>query len=251
MKKTIMIALLISQVQMSFGQDLKTKKKKEEGRDGKATFYVLASNDTIKHGDYQIKAYSGDRILLQGQYDNNKKVGLWVEQYYGGSYKGPKATGYYENNQKIGEWIYFNFDGDTSQIYDWSLNKLIISKLCGIDTFPYAVIEDGKENMLRLDCPPTCATGIHSFIYELEKVIMDKDDLFKKVDTYTYQFKTEISFIINKNSTITDVSFSTEENKELKEVIEKFIKSNNWVPGKLEGKDVTTRIVLNFDISSQ
>lgn len=250
MKKTIMITLLISQVMMSFGQDLKTVKKKENEREGKATFYVLASNDTIKHGDYKVKSYMGSRIVLKGQYNNNSKVGLWVEQYYGGFYKGPKATGYYENNKKVGEWIYFTYDGDTAQIYNWSLNKLISLNLCGVDTFKHTVIENGIESKHKLDCPPTCASGIHYFFHELDKVIINRDDLFKNIDNYTHQFKTEISFTLDKDSTITIVSFSTEENKELKEIIEKFIKSYNWIPGKLEGKEVTTKIVYSVDFSS-
>ncbi len=78
MKKLLIIFLLISQTILSFGQEVKTKKKKVDTQEGTVTFYVLASNDNVKHGKYQIKAYTGNRVLLKGTYSNDKKVGLWT-----------------------------------------------------------------------------------------------------------------------------------------------------------------------------
>jgi hypothetical protein len=251
MKKTLIISLLISQTIMLFGQELKTKKKKVDTREGTATFYVLASNDTVKQGDYQIKAYTGNRVLIKGTYSNNKKVGLWVEQYYGKDYKGPKATGHYENDLKTGEWTYFNYEGDTVQIYNWTENNVVFSKLCGTDTKEYMVIEDGKESKLKLDCPPICVSGLNYFLYEFSKNIGEQSSLFKKVGNELYQLKTKISVTIDKNSSITDISYSTDEKNELKEIIEKYIKSYKWIPGKKEGKEVTTIFEFSINLSSQ
>jgi hypothetical protein len=251
MKISLIIFLVISQTTISFGQQLKTKKKKVDEQQGTATFYVLANNDTVKQGDYQIKAYTGNRILLKGTYNNNKKVGLWVEQYYGKDYKGPKAIGQYDNDVKTGDWTYFNFEGDTVQIYNWTENKVVFSKLCGIDTKEYTVIEDGVENKIKLDCPPTCAAGNDYFLYEFWRDIGEQANLFKKVGNVLYQLKTKISITINENSSITDISYSTDEKNELKEIIEKFIKSYRWIPGKKHGKDVTTKIEFSVNLSSQ
>ena len=236
---------------MSYGQEMKTKKKKVDTQEGTATFYVLASNETVKHGEYKIKGYTGNRILLKGAYNNNKKVGLWEEQYYGKAYKGPKATGYYENDIKTGNWTYFNYEGDTVLIYNWTDNKVVSSKLCGTDTKEYTVIEDGKENKSRLDCPPTCMTGREYFLYEFARDIGEEAKHFKKVDNKLYQLKTKISITVDKNSSITDISYSTDEKKELKEIIEKFVKSYKWIPDKKDGKDVTAKFEFSVSLSSQ
>jgi len=236
---------------MSYGQELKTKKKKVDNQEGTATFYVLANNDTVKQGEYQIKAYTGNRILLKGTYSNNKKVGLWEEQYYGKDYKGPKAVGHYDNDTKTGEWTYFNYEGDTVQIYNWTENKVVYSKLCGTDIKEYTVIEDGKESKLNLDCPSTCVTGLNYFLYEFRRDIGEQSEHFKKVGNELYQLKTKISITIDKNYSITDISYSTDEKNELKEIIEKFIKSYKWIPGKKDGKDVTSKFEISINLSSQ
>lgn len=251
MKRLLMIFLLVSQTILSFGQEVKTKKKKVNAHEGVATYYVLASNDTIKHGDYQIKAYSGNRVLLKGTYSNNKKVGLWTEQYYGKYYKGPKATGHYDNDIKTGNWTYFNFEGDTVLVYNWTDNMVVFSKLCGTDTREYTVIEDGKENKSKLDCPPTCVTGCEYFLYEFARDIGEQAHLFKKVGAGLYQLKTKISITIDKNSLVTDISYSTDEKNELKEIIEKFVKSYKWIPGIKNGQNVTTKLEFSVDFSSQ
>lgn len=251
MKRLLIISLLISQTILSFGQEVKTKKKKVDTQEGTATYYVLASNDTVKHGDYQIKAYTGNRVLLKGTYSNNKKMGLWTEQYYGKDYTGPKATGHYDNDIKTGNWTYFNYEGDTVFIYNWTDNKVVFSKLCGTDTKEYTVVEDGKENKSKLDCPPTCVTGREYFLYEFTRDIVEQADLFKKVGDGLYQLKTKISITIDKNSSVTDISYSTDEKNELKEIIEKFVKSYKWIPGKKDGKNVTTKFEFSINLSSQ
>jgi|GEM_PF-6590803 len=251
MKKTFIISLLIFQTIVSLGQELKTKKKKINVGEGTATFYVLVSNDTIKEGDYQIKAYTGNRILLKGTYSNNKKVGLWVEQYYGKEYKGSKATGQYSDGLKTGNWTYFNYEGDTVMIYNWTGNNVIFSKLCGTDTKEYTIIKDGKEIKSKLDCPPTCATGREYFLYEFGRKIGEQADLFTKVGNELYRLKTKISITIDENSSVTDISYSTDEKNELKKIIEQFIKSYKWIPGSKDGEQVMTKFEFSVNLSSQ
>lgn len=251
MKKLLILLLLIVQTMVLRGQDLKTIKKKDNVQEGTATFYVLENNDTIKHGEYQIKAYSGKRILLKGTYINNKKVGQWEEQYYGSNYKGPKATGHYDNDLKTGNWVYFDYSGDTVQIYNWTNNEVVYSKLCGTDIKEYTVIEDGKEYKAKLECPPTCVSGRDYFLYEFSRFIRERADLFNSTGNEMYQLKTRISITIDKNSSVRDISYSTEEKPELKEVIEKFVKSYTWIPGKLDGKEITSKFEFSVNFSAQ
>lgn len=251
MKNLSIVFVFIIQAFLSYGQELKTKKKKVETREGTAHFYVLADNDTVKHGKYIIKGYTGNRILMEGKYINNKKVGFWQEQYYGKEFKGPKASGNYDNDLKIGEWFYFNYDGDTAQIYNWSDNKLVFFKSCGIDIQEYSVIEEGKESKLKLDCPPTCISGLNCFLYEFSKNIGEHSEHFKKLGNELYQLKTKISIVIDKNASIVEISYSTDESKEIKEIIEKVIKSYHWIPGKKDQKYMTTKFEFKVNLSSQ
>jgi hypothetical protein len=232
MKKSIILILFIWQAFLSFGQELKTKKMKVDEAEGVATFYVLASNDTIKHGTYQIKAYTGNRILLSGTYANNKKVGFWTEQYYGESYAGPKAAGNYDNDIKIGNWTYFNYQGDTVMIYDWTDFKVILNKYC-------------QTNPLN-NCPPTCATGRDYFLYEISGYIEEQLMNFE-----IPEFRTKISITVDKNGAVSDISFSTNEKPQLVIGIEEFIKSFRWIPGRENSEEATSKFEFSIDISNQ
>ncbi len=251
MKILFTIFFLTTFLIISFGQDTKTKKKKLDGQEGTATFYVLASNDSVKQGEYVVKAYTGNRLLLKGSYENNLKEGLWVEQYYGKEYKGPKAQGYYKQNLKIGNWTYFNYTGDTVQVYDWTNNKLIYFKGCGIDDKEYSIIENGITSNTKLDCPPTCISGQHYFLYEFSRDIGERADLFKKSGNGLYELKTKITITIDKNFTVSNVSFSTDEKDELKKIIEDYIKKYKWLPGLKNNNYVSTNFVFSVNLSSQ
>jgi hypothetical protein len=249
MKKITLLFLLISNALFSYGQELKTIKKKVEEQYGKAVFYVLADNDTVKHGLYLMKAYTGTRLLYKGNYDHNKKVGFWEEKYYFTNNKGPKAQGYYENDQKIGKWVYFSFSGDTVQIYNWTDRKMVFLKSCGTDTTEYTIIENGLEKKSRLDCPPTCISGLDYFLYEFER---DVDETkFKEVGNKLYELKTKISILIDENNSVMNVSLSTNESAELKDFIEQYIRSFEWIAGKKDGQNIASTVTISINTSSQ
>lgn len=249
MKKIIILFLLLSHALFSFAQEIKTIKKKLNEQYGKAVYYVLADNDTVKHGLYIMKAYTGTRLLYKGNYDHNKKTGFWEEKYYFTNYKGPKASGHYENDQKTGKWVYFGALGDTVQIYDWTERKMVFFKSCGTDTTEYAVIENGIEKKSRLDCPPTCVSGLDYFLFEFER---DADvTQFEEIGNKLYQLKTTISIQIDENNSVQAVSFSTNESQELKDSIEKYIRTFQWIAGKKDGKNISSTFKFSINTSSQ
>jgi hypothetical protein len=251
MKTTLIFSLLFLQTVLLFGQEPKTKKKKVTQGEGTAVFYVLASNDTVKHGDYQVKAYTGNRILIKGSYSNNKKVGLWTEQYYGNEYKGAKASGHYDNDMKTGNWSYFDFEGDTAMIYNWTENRMVFSKACHSDMKEYTVINDGKESRSTLECAPTCVTGRDYFLYEFWRMMGQQTSLFNNMGNDLYQLKTNISVTVENTGAVTEITYSTDEKTELKKVVEDFVKSYKWIPGKKDGKDVTAKFEFPVRISVQ
>ena len=251
MKRLLIVLFLLSQTIFSFGQDIKTKKKKVNTQEGKSVFYVLSNNETIKHGEFQITGYSGNRILLKGLYENNKKVGLWKEQYYGKEYKGPKATGYYDNDLKVGEWVYFDYSGDTAQIYNWTTNKLIYSKSFQPETKEYIIIEEGKESKSKLDFPPTCISGLSYFLYEFVSNLGDYTEYFNEPKKGLFEFKNRISVTIDESSSVKEISYSVNEKPELKKIIEKYIKSFNWLAGIKDGKPVTSKLEFSVNFANQ
>lgn len=249
MKKTLLAFLLISQALLSYSQELKTIKKKQNEQYGKAVYSVLADNDTIKHGLYLMKAYTTTRLLYKGNYKLNKKEGLWSEQYYGTNYKGRRAIGYYDNDVKTGKWVYFGGQGDTVQIYDWSANQMIYFKSCGTDTMAYTIFENGAEQKSRLDCPPTCVSGLDYFVYEFDR---DADATkFQEVGNKLYELHTKISIQINEQNEVTGVSFSTNESAELKDFIEKYIRSFRWLAGKKNNRTIASKLEFTIHMSSQ
>jgi hypothetical protein len=251
--KVFGIIILISTFLPSliYGQEYKTKKKKENTPEGTAYYNVLATNDSIKHGTYMIKAYSGNRVLLEGNYALNKKVGLWNEQYYGKYYAGPKATGNYKDDIKIGKWCYFDYNGDTAQIYDWSGDSIVYFKSCGNDKKEYFVIENGNEIKTQLDCPPTCIGGLHYFLYEFKNKIGDYSIFFNNTGNGLCELNTNIGITVDSKSSVIDISYTTEEKNELKEIIEKYIKSYQWFAGKKDGANVTAKIYFSIRLSIQ
>jgi TonB family protein len=72
MTKTLLVILIVCQLQ-SFAQELKKQRTDDE------TFYVLKNDESTKHGSYVKKWSRG--VIEKGQYDMNKKVGVW--EFYG------------------------------------------------------------------------------------------------------------------------------------------------------------------------
>ena len=75
------------------GQETILKEKKGE------TYYVMKSDPKIKHGSYQYSTKT--KIIEKGQYDNDKKIGVWE---------------------------FYDSDGLLEQKYDFSANQLLFNK---------------------------------------------------------------------------------------------------------------------------
>src|SRR5687767_8063865 len=101
MKKRFVL-LLASLPLIVFGQETKEIHLKKTGE----TFTVLKSDKQIRHGSYKQITENGD-ILLEGNYSNGTKDGLWTDYYYG-----PKVTvkskGNYKNDIQIGVWEFYS-----------------------------------------------------------------------------------------------------------------------------------------------
>jgi len=124
MKKVLPFFLILSTL-ISYTQETKEVKTKTE------TYSVLSNDKTIKHGNY--KKLKKKTILEEGEYDNNKQVGVWN---------------------------FYNSEGQLEQSFDYSLNKLLTketggqfdgNKISGTDTKPAIppVMVGGKSSYFR------------------------------------------------------------------------------------------------------
>jgi len=77
----------------AFGQETVLKEKRGEA------YYVLKDNPEVKHGLYQNS--SKKRLIEKGEYDHNKKIGVWE---------------------------FYDDQGNLEQKYDYTSNQLIFNK---------------------------------------------------------------------------------------------------------------------------
>ncbi len=247
MRRIITITFLLLTV-TSFSQKL--KKKKENKGNGKAIYYVLKSDQSVKHGEYKIKAYSGSAILLSGTYSYGEKVGKWTEKYYR---KGRelKSVGEYKKNLKVGKWSFYNPKGELVQEYDFDTNELIKSIECG-EKKDYDVYINEKIVKSILECPPSYIGGKEALTYELYKKISYSFDFKSNSEGRTkIDIDNSISFFIDEKGDIDNIKFAKKvEIDKLKEFIEKQVleRKGKWLAGSLNGSKVKSKIEIKFRI---
>ncbi len=227
--KTLYFTLIITLISnFALGQNFKLSKQKENTRNGKAIYYVIKDQPSIKHGNYIIKAWSGNEVLLEGEYNQGRRVGKWTEKYYGKFYNGAlKNTGNYENDLKVGKWFYFDHTGDTVQIYDHSKNELI---------FPH-----NNDQSLYIG-------GLSALNYELSQKIPFPKEL-NTPGTNKLNIDTKVEIKINPDNKIESISFSDPIGYGTEEVIEKWLKndSHQWVySNKRELIIVPIKMTMHF-----
>ncbi|MBL4648916.1 MAG: hypothetical protein JKY03_04240, partial [Aureispira sp.] len=117
--KLILLSLFISCSLVA--QKTKKIKVKDKKDDSKEIYYILKSNKTIRQGAYS-KYNELNNLILEGEYADNYKSGLWKIYSNDGLLK---MKGTYEKNQKTGIWEYFNAEKKIIQRFDFSNKKLI------------------------------------------------------------------------------------------------------------------------------
>jgi hypothetical protein len=197
MIKLTLTSVLLTVTFFVSGQDPKVSKKKENTRNGKATYYVLQSDPTKYHGKYTVIAWTGNEKIVEGNYSFGKREGLWTERYYGvGNKRGPRSNGQYKDNLKTGKWIYFSISGDTSQIYDYSTNELIFTNECK-STRQYNTKTESGYKRITLDCPPIFKGGKDILTTDLSQHISYYPAQLKAIGMHTFEINTELILTID------------------------------------------------------
>jgi hypothetical protein len=125
MKLTALLVTLVTALSFSsFAQVPKVVKTKS--RYLVEQYEVLATNDTLKTGRYRKYFRDGNKLLEEGQYDNNRRTGVWT---------------------------FFNGEGKPELVYDYSSNRVLTNNRSTLDSM--GIIQQADANALvRLMPPP-------------------------------------------------------------------------------------------------
>ncbi|MDT0553040.1 hypothetical protein [Urechidicola vernalis] len=248
MKQKITLLFLLFTI-LLFSQDV--EKMQDSTGIGESTFYVLKSDMTTKHGEYSVKAYSGNTILISGMYSNGKKVGQWTERYYR-KVRNLKSMGNYVNDLQVGKWVYYNSEGEIIQEYDFDKNELITSTEC-VSKTKYEVYLNGELTRSTLDCPASYIGGKQILIDELLKKITESFDFDSNEKERTnIKFDNLVSFFIDKNGNLENIQFLDKiEIPKLEEFIEKQLveRKGKWIVGELNGEKVKSNLDLRLSVN--
>lgn len=206
----IVTFLALTLVTLAYGQDTKKKSIENKTPYYKEVYYVLKSNQEVKHGEYQ--KYTKAGLAEKGQFENNIKAGVWEFYDYGGNLE-----------QR------FNYTSQTIEIikpFDW------IDKLW--------VIDEGELEEKTFDKKP-CFIGGMSKIRRIWGIQYPVDAR-----------RSGISGVVIISATVTSDGKIMDEKVEhgigygCDEEALRAVQAipNEWLPGKVEGANVDTRIFV-------
>lgn len=155
-------------------------------------YYVLKSDKTTRHGEYnKFKVINGS-IIESGFYKMGLKDSLWKRYNSAGS--ALNSTGSYRDGEKKGIWKYYGSDGNIEQVYNHSSNEFISNTIDeSIDSNKLYRVFIGNDTLYtKLDKVPICIGGLNKQIY---RNINYPTDAREKGKTG----KVVISFIIDKS----------------------------------------------------
>jgi len=223
--KNIAIALLLMPA-IIHAQELKKVVQKDKKENTSEVYYVLKSNPTIKHGEYQ-KFYN-DNIKVSGFYDNDKQDSLWIEYSWSGK---TEAKGKYKQGQKIGVWEYYGYDGQIEQKYDYDKKEVIFNRAPNKEKQQFKLlIESATGDSIT---PPMYLEGDYAILKWLERNIRypqysrDND----------IQGKVVIAFILDKDGKTSNhrIQYSIAQDLDAEALRVTQIIPDRWIPAKVNG----------------
>lgn len=200
--------------QIAYGQDTKLVSKKSSGY--KEEYNVLSSDKKVKHGDY--RKYEGkNQLVIEGKFDNNKKVDEWK---------------FYSN-------------GELEQTYDFTTNELKFAKK---PDHPFNIIANGTIYEVELDTPPLYIGSKVGLNDNLNKVMSYPYQALRMgIDG-----KVLASFWVDETNGISNIKIVQGIMDECdREVINGLTKvENNWVAGTKNGEKVKAEyfVIIEFKL---
>ncbi len=201
-----------------YGQKTKLIKDK----DNREEYYVLKSDNSIRHGEY-FKFSSTNALLIKGHYTNGLKDSIWE---------------------------LYNSNGEVFQKIDGSKNELVYVKIEDSEKGNlYKLINGDEKSLVALDRPPVYLGGNENFIYELAIHLQYPEDAFNK----GLAGRVFVSFVIDKNGKASNYQILKSAGQVFDDEAIRALKSipENWFPGILDGKavDIELSYPVTFTLS--
>jgi TonB family protein len=239
MTKTILFLLTILPTVL-FGQE--TKKVTEENKNDwfKEVYYVLKSDKSIRHGNYQKSGYK-EAVLINGFYKNGLKDSIWTEYQWSG--KNKKSIGTYSEDKKVGTWEFYDYKGELEQKYDYTKNEIIYFKLDDKEKDKdFRVIKDSDTTKTKLDRPPLYIGGSAMMFEPILKNIQYPPQAKEN----GVSGKVYITFTIDSNGKTSNHRVTKGIGSGCDEEALRVVKEipDNWLPGLLSGQAVNVEYVL-------
>ncbi|MFC5271961.1 TonB family protein [Adhaeribacter terreus] len=239
-------------------------------------FYVLKANEKIKHGEYKqiTTAYKTvvekgfyknnlkdstwtyyfpgtEHILAQGNYLNDQKSGIWHECAFADNTIFLSEKGLYKNGERAGSWQFFNAEGEVIKVYDYSLNKIYYEKPLP-DSLEFDVFVNNTWEKRKLDSAPSLIPD--KFGNELiSKAFINNISYPMDAARAGAEGTVVIAFSVNEEGNATDFYVKTKLYPSLDAEALRVTKlmPRKFQPGILNGRAVTTRIILPIKFSIQ
>ncbi|RYZ25169.1 MAG: hypothetical protein EOO10_18975 [Chitinophagaceae bacterium] len=153
MRLFLAFVMSISSLNFCYGQETERKVIRSKNGD-KEEFFVLKSDNSIKHGEYEKK---GNYSHVIGSYKNGLRDGMWTEYSTGSRLR---SKGSYVNNERVGLWKFYSWEGELEQEYNFSTKELISDNLLdGMKARKFSVIKGNDTLLTLLERPPLYITG--------------------------------------------------------------------------------------------
>lgn len=218
--KQLPLLLIICFSWPALGQGVISQTRKLAPPYSKEVFYVLKSDNRVKNGEYK-KYFGGNKLAEQGRF---------------------------EANQRVGTWQYLNPQGGVEQQYNWTSKRFESRQpFTGIDRC--LVEENGVFVDKEPDERPVLLGGtpaLHQHI--MATLRYPAAALRRGVAGVVY-----ISAIITPDGDMIEEKAETSLGAGLEEEALRVFKTiaGVWVPGKMNGKPVNTKIIWPFRFGTQ
>jgi protein TonB len=206
-------------------------------------YSVLKSNPQVKQGDYQLILAASTKILTTGAYKNNKKDGLWHDYDFNDHVA---SEGRYQDGQKVGEWKYYGDLWKLTNKYNFTTNQLAYHDPTKMDSINiYKVVRGpGDTIKTKLEYGPIYLSGDYVMYRPLlYNVIAPPDAVKNHVADRVF-----VSFTIDENGHARDYHVDNHVGHGCDEEAVRLVKQipDDWVPGRLNGKNVA--VVLRLPV---
>jgi len=204
----------------------------------KEVYYVLKSDQSVKHGSYQERIKK--ELRISGFYKNGKKDSLWTEYY---SADKMKTRGMYTQGKPSGIWEYYDYDGTLDQKYDISTKEIVFYKTNqSIKDIEFKVFSKTDTTKTKLERPPLYRGGESIPLRYMRDNLRYPKNAMNNGVTGTVL----IAFTIDTDGMTSNYRIAKGIGAGCDEEALRVVKliPNNWVPGVLNGVPVAVEFVM-------